>query len=258
MIKELAESQAVLAEQLKVVEEAEEWQEYKAEVAFELDVLRSRYTQSGEPMTPQRTAQFQAHHRKLQMAIMDRAADKAAQKLFLSMTSKERAKMRREFGELEAAGHTLEVEDVMALQPFQTSELDESLSNLRLSLLQRAQSEGQVSREHFEQRMAHERALVQASRERDPERRQLHEEAVASLGADPFAMPGVAASASDAVKEKASIEDRLLQMRDRVRRKEAETLSAQVERERSLDDAGRVLDRHSPGTDSDVDEPERT
>lgn len=270
LLKQQAEAQVVMAEQLKAVEETEEWQEYKGEVEFELDVLRSRYSQSGEPMTPQRTAQFQAHHRKLQMTIMERAAEKAANKLFLSMTSKERDKMRREFQELEATGMSLDEDDAMELQPFQTSELDAGMSNLRLALLTKAFEEGRITKEELDRQRAAEQEGVAASRLKDPERRRMHEEAVAAVGKGAPTMPSIAASASKEVKEKASIEDRLLAMRAKVRDQEMQELSAQVERQRALDRAEGVIEKQQTArgakdtelgsesnSDSDVEASER-
>jgi hypothetical protein len=241
LIKQRAEARAVLSEQLKVVTDTEEWQEYNAEAEFELDVLRSRYANSGEPMTPQRTAQFQAHHRKLQMHIMEQAAEKAAQKFFLGLTSKEREKLRQEFQELEATGETLDTGDVLDAPGLDVGALDEQFSKLRTTLAEKALHEGRMTKEQFERALSEESKAVERARAAAEEVRRAQARAREGMPENPREMPALGDGSSAEVQEKASIEDRLLQMRDRVRAKERESLIAAVERERLRERAERIL-----------------
>lgn len=242
LLREKAEAEALLHEELKVVDDDPEWQEYHNELEFELDVLRSRYTNSGEKMTPQRMAQFQAHSRKLQHTLMEKAAEKAAHKVFLALTGKERDKLRREFEEFEGTG-ALDVPDPLRFLAHQSSELDDSFSHLRRGLLMRAHQEGRLSKEELEEKLAAEEELVAQSRVKDDERRSAHAKAVASLPVDPQQMPPLAADVPKDVAERAAIEDRLLTLRNSLRAKEMKQLTAQVERERAVEKARQLLER---------------
>jgi hypothetical protein len=242
LLQEKAEAEALMHEELKVLDDDPEWQEYRHELEFELDVLRSRYTNSGEKMTPQRIAQFQAHSRKLQHTLMEKAADKAAHKAFLALSGKERDKLRREFQEFESTG-ALDVPDPLRFMEHQSSELDASFSHLRRALLLRSHDEGRISKEDLELKLAEEDKTVAQSRSQDAQRRSDHERAVASLPDDPQVMPSVAPGVPKDVAERAAIEDRLLALRNSLRSKEMKQLSAQVEREREMERAKLVLER---------------
>ena len=97
----VAEESAVSNEVRRAVHEMPEWKEYDSEVAFELNLLRWRYSASGQKMTPARRAQMQAHAAQTQDKLMSEHAELAAKRYAASLTAKERTELRRLFSRLD-------------------------------------------------------------------------------------------------------------------------------------------------------------
>lgn len=92
---------------LRTIEDAEEWQDYDADVSFELAALRHRYISTDAPMTSARRAQMQAHLRQKQREVMEEHASRAASQFLDALTASEKAELRKRFLRLDAAGTPL-------------------------------------------------------------------------------------------------------------------------------------------------------
>ena len=161
-LAELAEGRVVRDETIRAVEETPEWQNYEAEVDFEMQLLRQRYTASGQKLTPARRQQMSAHLEQVQHKVMDEHASIAAENFTASLTSKEKDELRELFGKLHADG--VELAPPTMEEP--TMGLDESLYGFQESVTDMMYKAGRIDETKYnemKEKIARERETYSAS-----------------------------------------------------------------------------------------------
>lgn len=99
----LAARVAAHREAMRSIEASREWRDYDSHVAFELLVLKHRYsTSAGAPMTTARRAQMAAHLRAKQAEIMDAHAEAASEDFLQGLAPADRAALARRLLRIEA------------------------------------------------------------------------------------------------------------------------------------------------------------
>jgi hypothetical protein len=88
---------------MKIIESSQEWQDYDSHVAFEMFMLKHRYSSTPDvALNTARRAQMQAHLREKQRQIMEMHAEKAAEAYLESLTTEERAALMNRLMRIEA------------------------------------------------------------------------------------------------------------------------------------------------------------
>lgn len=103
VLSDLETKAAVHQETMKIIESSQEWQDYDSHVAFEMFMLKHRYSSTPDvALNTARRAQMQAHLREKQRQIMEMHAEKAAEAYLESLTTEERAALMNRLMRIEA------------------------------------------------------------------------------------------------------------------------------------------------------------
>jgi hypothetical protein len=103
VLSDLETKAAVHQETMKIIESSQVWQDYDSHVAFEMFMLKHRYSSTPDvALNTARRAQMQAHLREKQRQIMELHAEKAAEAYLESLTTEERAALMNRLMRIEA------------------------------------------------------------------------------------------------------------------------------------------------------------